>query len=378
MSSITEIAQFSLRQNIIPTSQGSFLAAGAHQFKTLWVRDFCYSIKGLLKLGEHELVKNQLLLFLKHQGSNGLLPRGMDVTDPKLRVVCSTFNVGLRALNYKNRDLKAEYLGEHQTPAVDSNLLVLLGIFDWTKATNDTFFFDGYLEHMKSAFDFSVSLKKHDLLLQPAFSDWQDSANRSGEGFYLNLLYYKVLLQLKAAQLHWFTEDLTDFEALLFQTFFDQDVGLFREKAQTKQFSLESQLWCIEEQLFASLCSSDKLWSNLKASPLWKPLPGHPVWPNYKSSEISWTTKVVGLRHYHDTLYWSWLLAESLKVSRSRGDATEVTRLTKLIADALSSSNTVHEIYSLKKGQLRPFQSLLYSSEAPFSWGAAKLLEALA
>ena len=86
-----EIAKQSLEANTVQTASGPITVAGSHQFKTFWVRDFCFAVPGLLALGHHEQVRKQLAIALDHQRADGLIARGFDVINPKLRVVAESF-----------------------------------------------------------------------------------------------------------------------------------------------------------------------------------------------------------------------------------------------------------------------------------------------
>jgi hypothetical protein len=379
MQTIWTVAKNSLEKNCIETMSGPITMAAGHQFNTFWVRDFCYSVPGLLELGYVNQVRDQLLICLEHLRADGLVARGFDVINPKLRVFAQSFRVPwmLRNVDYAQMPLKPEYLGEHGTPAADSNVLVLLACLQWTEKTGNRLFFNEYSHSLERVFNYILKNKVGNFIVQPAFSDWQDSARRSGQTFYLNLLFFRVLKGLQVHQVSWsFKEDRDSWQMNLWKTFFEPKMGLFRNQVGVDQFSLETQLWCIEEDIFAGFIPQAQLWKNLKASPLWKPLPGRPVWPDHPDQDVSWTTKFVGLRHYHDRFYWSWLIAESLKVAIIMKSEVDVTNLTVLLASLVDQYGTVHEIYEMKD-QLLPVERALYRAEKPFSWGAAKILEAL-
>ncbi len=403
MSNLRDIAERELRKNIVQTQAGLLLLAGGHQFRTFWVRDFCFSVPGLLAIGEADLVQRQLEICFRFQREDGLIARGFDVVNPKFRVVCHSLGLqNLKRFSYADRALCPEYLGEHGTPAVDSNLLTLLAVTQWTSHTKNQVFYQKYAKQICKALDFVWQSQKNGLLHQPGFSDWQDSARRSGAGFYLNLLFLKVLNTLLSVSevKHELmsknisglvsgsvSESILDFGFInafrdrLWQSFFDTSKGLFVSQidlagVQKKQYSLETQLWCIEENLFSQQISRQLHWQNLRRSELLLPMAGRPVWPDYKDIEISWTTKVVGLRHYHDRFRWSWLIAETLKVAQIVGDVEFAHQMNSIFERLVSRDLTVCEIYEPDSDML-PVSRLFYRSERPFSWGAAKLCEAL-
>lgn len=377
MDDLLTIASRALEANRVETTEGPVTVAGAHQFKTFWVRDFCFAVPGLMALGHLEQVRDQLAICLRHMRQDGLIARGFDVLNPKVRVVAESFRIPRwRSYPYQNRPLKAEFLGEHGTPAIDSNLLVLLACLQWQKRTGEEYFFVQFGEQMKRAFRHVGERRNDDLLVQPAFSDWQDSARREGATFYLNLLYLRVLRGLRDAGISWANESVDEFRQNLWRAFFDSNKGLFRSQVGRDQYALETQLWAIEEDLFSGLIGRMELFANLKSSPLWKDLPGRPVAPEYPSADISWTTKFVGLRHYHDRFHWSWLIGESLKVSEMMGARVDGARIRAVLEKVAREHGTIHEIYEWRE-ELVPVRRPLYRSEAPFSWGAAKIVEAL-
>ncbi len=377
MEFLWETARKSLEANRVQTPDGALTVAGGHQFKTLWVRDFCFSVPGLMAIGAQDSARAQLEVCYRHQRSDGLIARGFDVTNPKARVVARSFHLPF-APTYAGRALKPEYLGEHGTPAIDSNLLVLLASLQWMERQGSTYFLDRYSLQMERAFQFILNSRDGELFNQPAFSDWQDSARREGKTFYMNLLFVRVLARLQALKVGWsMREDLELWKRALWHAFYDAGCGLFRSETGRGQFSLETQLWCIEEDIFKTSLARETLWKSLTRSDLWNPLPGRPVAPEYSPRDISWTTKLVGLRHYHDRFYWSWLMGESLKIAFLMRSQEDVTRITGELEKLARIHGTIHEIYEMKGIDLRPVVRPLYQSEFPFSWGAAKILEAL-
>jgi hypothetical protein len=154
---------------------------------------------------------------------------------------------------------------------------------------------------------------------------------------------------------------------------------LFREQKEGEQVSLDSHCFILCRPQLLPMIDGKKTYEALKASPLWCDalIPGIPVSPLHPDNTVSWTTKIVGLRHYHDLLHWGWLVAEAAKTAKLQSDEMEYQRIVNEFSKAISKNEFVAEIYSTKEGELTPFQSLLYRSESPFTWSAAKWLEAI-
>jgi hypothetical protein len=357
-----------IEANLVETEAGILLAAGAAQYKTLWVRDFCYSVPGLLKAGYAELVERQLLLIYQHKGADGRLPRGLDVVNPKLRVV---WNVLLSrsppGSAYERRALKAEHLGEHGTPAFDSNLLFVRALFALAAHQGKP----PALPSGEIAQLLAVYQQGEDSLLrQPAFSDWQDSVRREGPLLLSHLLLLDCQLALGDENGAKLSRDA------VIRNFYDG--GLFREMPGSRQVSLDSHLLLLNRRLFPGLEPAET-YRRLKEHPVWRTdlIPGRPVFPLHPEGSISWTTRFVGLRHYHDGFVWGWLAADAYQCSLRQGDGGEAQRILAAFRAAAQKDPYLGEIYEGSEQGLKQVSRRFYRSEMPFTWTAAKWLEAL-
>ncbi|MGB3675163.1 MAG: hypothetical protein WA988_12040 [Candidatus Nanopelagicales bacterium] len=373
---LLDTALASLRANLVDTDSGQMLTAGWSQFRTLWTRDFCFSVPGLLAAGHEDVVNRQLRMLFATQRDDGLIVRGLDVIDPKRRVLLNTalrpLPRRLRTPDYRGRPLLTEYLGEHGTPAIDSNVLVVQAIGQYVEHTGDTSLIEDNRGQIDAAMAYYSDQFTDGLVSQPGFSDWQDSASREGPGLYLHVLL------LRAAELLRRNGIDTEWKAALAETisatFYSHRVGLFAQDTARTQFPLEANLWIIESGLFTDTVQTADLYENLKQSPLWRRI-GVPITPNYLNSAVSWTTKIVGLRHYHDQLRWSWLMAEAARIAKLMGDQKEAEKIYVRLRQLTAITGEVAEVYEATKDA--PVKRGFYRSESPFSWGAAKIVESL-
>lgn len=365
-----------VKANLVVTRQAEFLAAGGNQFLTFWTRDFCYSVPGLLLSGREELVHRQLGLFWEHRRkSDGLLPRGVDCVNPKLRVLAHTaLPFGRRFLKYGRRPLKPEYLSEHGAPSIDSNSLVLAAAARWSEATGKPYPFPR--AEVEAALNWYAPYRKGEWIDQPRFSDWQDSAGRRGAVLLTQLLDLEARVRVENVD----AASVARVERKIEEDFFDSSSGLFREQLSERRFSLDSHaLILTSDRLFRGL-DRESLYGRLKASSLWASwmVPGVPVHPPYSAQDVAWTNRLVGLRGYHDAFHWGWLGAEAAKVAWSMGDKPEGDRIALAYWRASESDLYFSEIYEQVNGQLKPVTRFAYKSECPFTWSGAKWIEALA
>lgn len=366
---LIEKATATLLANRVMTQYGSLLTAGGTHFKTAWVRDFCFAVPGALAAGEAELVKRQLLAIYSFKNREGYLPRGLDVVNPKLRVTWNVLSRNTpRFMEYENKKLKPEFNGEHGTPAYDSNLLFIIAHDEYRKKTGEPLLSQENLNALLKVYEFD----SRGLLNQPAFSDWQDSAERKGAVLLTHLLY------LKAAQILGLDKEVDRLCELLPSEFGQNKSGLFRERPRSEQAALDSHIFLLSHKLPLAGVNLSKTYEQLKRSEMWchAGIPGLPVSPQYASREISWTVKAIGMRHYHDDLVWGWLVADAVKCARIHNDTVEADRITEAFYQATANDEFLAEVYSYRDGGLRMYQGLIYRSEAPFSWTAAKWIEA--
>jgi hypothetical protein len=338
-SKLREIAEASLRANIIPTAQGTLCVAGAHQFKTLWTRDFCYAVPGMLALGLDDLVRRQLRVILSFMRTDGLLPRGLDVTSPKVRVLNAVLGNPLKEFLSYSQPLRPEYLGEHRTVAFDSNMLWLYcsSIAKFEGETPQKKLLSVYERDSEGLYD------------QPKYSDWMDSLKRKGPQLLFHLQMWRTLRALGIE---------TDSLSRVIKSRWFGDEMWARESTDSLLLSLE-----------LGFGEAQALVDEVLGRPVGVPAPEQPV------SEVSFTARAVGLRHYHDGFAWSWLAADTARVMRKYApdfaDAI-IQELTKLCVN----EGAVPEIYVA--GTDKAVRTKFYKSEMPFSWGSGKILEALA
>ena len=380
LAQLRERAILTIEANLVETERGLFLAAGGNQFRTLWTRDFCFAVPGLLQAGWNDLVERQLLLLLSF-AEFGQLPRGVDVTNPKWRVLWHT---ALRMFpspwlrQYKG-PLKPEHLGEHGTPAFDSNLVFLKAWAALVRAGGSWGPIAARVPELLQPF--TGFLAKGELH-QPPFSDWQDSARREGAVLHTHLLLFEVLGHLASVDL--LPAPFVGYEKFVrgfLQERFDAKAGLFREFTEGDQFALDSHLLLLKSDFLHIAIEPilpATLYEKVKGSPLWRGLPGVPVRPEYPTGQVALTTKVVGLRHYHDGFAWGWLAAEAAHVAILREDPAEAAQILERLARTGRGDEPLAEIFEEKEGRWRPVERLLYRAESPFTWTAGKCLEAFA
>lgn len=375
MSDSLAISSRSLRANILTLPSGHYLTAGQHQFLTLWTRDFCHAVRGLLALDELDTVRDHLSLLLNSLRDDGLVPRVVDNRLVQFRVA---WQAGRRLLPFLptlafKEPLTPQYVDEHGSRAIDSNLLVLLAALQLKE--RDEAWWKSHEPKLRRVYDYYQSHMKNGLIFQTPFADWQDSASRQGHAFLTNLFYFLASVRLQ--KVGW---DLAfngeSFRTLLKQKFFVK--GIFRSMETHERVSVDGNLFALEAEEFLSSEEKKELWMTLKTHPVVS-LSGHIgvcSYPDYSASEIAFHVKLAKLQGYHGHLAWSWLMGLGLKVAVLMKDEDMIQKQLTLIDRVLNRDGEVLEVYAPDKNW-QGWESWLVRSERPFAWGSGYLVEGL-
>jgi glycogen debranching enzyme len=377
------VAERSLLANVVEVEGRLGLSAGAHQFRSLWTRDFCHAVAGLLRIGRGDVVRDHLELLLAHRREDGLLPRCLDTMDPKLRVAWASLarlipgaspRLGMRGR------LKPEFIDQHGEIAIDGNALAILAALRLVGATGD----EGWWEANAAAFARLEAFHRpyaaagpDGLMRQPPFSDWQDSVRREGATFYANLLRWAALRGLAARGLA--EEAAADRLASALEAFRHRRTdGLYASMLEGPWVSLEGNLLAVDLGLVEGE-DARALHRAVRGSPFWTRAgtPGFDTYPDYPRAWRNPGVRLVGLGHYHDRIRWSWLTALAAKVAARVGDRESARAALEQLEGVARRDGVIGEVYRARPPH-RLWRSALYVSEAPFSWGAGMVLDAVA
>ncbi len=369
---IFEIAAKSLRANIISLPSGKFITAGQNQFLTLWTRDFCHSVRGLVAIGEEEVAKNHLRYLLKSLREDGLVPRVLDNRQVQLRVAWQSFRKIvpiLPKLAFKE-PLKAQYIDEHGSNAFDSNVLLILACLQM----DDAFWKENEVD-IHQVWNWYDDKFQDGLIYQTGFADWQDTTKREGKTFLMNLFYFLAATRLK--QRGWTINiDLNEFQNIIKKTFFNGSVYI--SMLDYPQVSVDGNLFALESEEFLNPQEKKDLWSKLKLHPIIAQdgLIGRCSFPDWPSKDLAWHIKLANLRNYHGSLSWSWLMGLGLHVCELMEDKEMAKKQFDHISSVLQRDQEVCEVYDPQLGFV-PWCSWLIKAEHPFAWGAGYMVASL-
>ena len=331
------------------------------------------------------MVRNQLSALIRNRRArDSLVPRLMDSLTPAWLRVARHFAVRWIPLRLRELPLGdllvPEYRSEHGVEAIDSNLLVLLTATEYVRASGDTAWWERYERELIDIYGYYAPRVRGDLIEQPPFSDWQDSAQRRGRTFYTNLLYQVVTERLTLHPAFRIDRCSADrIRERIESAFFDAQLGLYRSVFGHPHVSLDGNLLALElGYLAAESRRATDLYRCLKTHALWTRdrVPGWNTVPDYPAHWISFSTRLVGLSGYHDRIRWSWLMALGAKVAFQMGDEPGASEILNHLSQMARRDGTIHEIYFQNSPYL-PWRSRRYVSETDFSWGAACVVSAV-
>ena len=186
------IAKDSLRKCYM-ANQG--IIAATSLFDDFWGRDSFFASLGALAIGDYDIVRDNLNLYIKFQRKDGLIPRRID------RHVVTLKYLGIPI----KRRLKPTYVSPctfwKTYPSIDTQCLFLIIFAEYClKAGNKDFLRDNADSFLRALSWLHTNESGNTALIKEGpYSSWTDSVAKKGHVLYTNCLYYWALR--KAAEL---------------------------------------------------------------------------------------------------------------------------------------------------------------------------------
>jgi len=356
-----------------------FLLAGGNQYRTIWTRDFAFSVPGALAVGHDQAVRDTLEVLLGLQREDGLFPRQADRTDANIRWFMALFKVRMGF----SLPLKGWFETENDVIAIDSNLLIPWAGSLYIGKTHDKEFAQKWFSGAKRGLEY---LEKGYLVegligRQAPFADWEDSLARTGRVSMTNILYVLALRGLaewaefvgqKSLALEYTSkaEKVTD---RLIRFFWIPEKGYLRNyEKDSSELTADANLMAVAYGVVKGK-KAEQIMEAMRASPLWIPMPGRATWPELPKRLKSINVQVVQLEAYHDSMYWLWLTALAAIAEQEVGECESYREIMSKAANRIVRDGTIYEVYDEAKGgqDIKPVKRLLYRAERPFTWSSA-------
>ncbi len=361
--------------NIFEHKNKKYITAGSCQFNTIWIRDNLFCMDQLVDLKMNFLIENLLDLCKKNlkKDENNFLYccKCFDSENPEWRTVKTSIRHVLgfpRTKGSIDSLVPHMYKDSRNSVAIDTNILLCMA----------------YLVTGKYKYEMETIIKllkwykkdKNGLILQDAYSDFQDSQERHGLVFNINLLYYTCLKKYKLIGVN--VEkilglSLLDLKKQIITTFYDTKTGIFKSQAGKNFICLLDNLLVIK---YNFVSDTTGLYKNLKRSNLWLSskfkVPGFPTFPN--NNDVHIQVLFGGLKNYHNDIYWCWLMAFAGSIAFKMGDGIEGEKMYKIISKIAKRDGCLGEIYE-NSGDFPLFETYTYSSERPFTMANCHVIE---
>ncbi len=371
------IATASLLHNIQHLTSGDYLSAGAHQFKSLWTRDFAYRVRALLLIGRGDIVRRQIELTLRYRRrSDGALPKGLDNFPHNERSIYFSLKrlLPIHATLKLAEPLTAIYEDQNNSLAIDSNLLIIHAALDYLAFTKDYPWWESIQPQLLAAFRYYDRFIFNGLVKQAEYADWQDTVKRQGTVLLTNLLFYHCLERLHAFPAFAVsTEQVRSLRQKIIATFRPSPDKPFFTFSESGYVNSDENLLALDFDFYPPASrEAAKLYQAFKKHPLWRQkghMPGRVAFPSYPRNWQPIYVRMVGLKKYHDEFYWSWLMALGAKIAYKMGDIDEGKRIFSELSRIAKRDHWIYEVYQ-NKHHLPIFEGVLVKSEGPFTWGA--------
>ncbi len=176
------IAEKNLRQCYF---EGKILAS-LRNFSDFWARDTFWALPGVLEIGDKEIAKNCLNLFLDYQKPDGNVPRKIALDWNAIKYV---FKV-----SFKRRKPCPIFKGNIPlSNSKDENSLMIIAAEEYLKKTGDSEFLLKRYQKFKQAIDWYDKKITRGFVREYILSNWMDTIFKNGHVLYTNILYCQSL-----------------------------------------------------------------------------------------------------------------------------------------------------------------------------------------
>ncbi len=357
---------FEISRKVLQSAYNSDgIKAGQTHFSDVWVRDSCFAGWGAIELNDFKIIEDFLTTTLNNMNSKGQCP---------LRVGQKYFM--LKYLGLKGPQGPTYIEDKYVSIPMDSNSLTIILCWKYfQQSNNDTFVLNAY-NKLKYAVLWYKNHKDNNLIVEGNYAGWADSIKKKGHVLYTNVLYYQALLSMsKIAEklniktdLKNFAEDAEKVKKAINNVFWN---GTYCNdwvdgKKVKKTFSLDGNMLAILFNVIDEKKSKITIEYLIKENIITSI--GVPVvYKKYNATDVYPAFLFIGLKKYHNGLYWFWISCITSIALINNGFEKEGLDLLDTLSNRINEDETVYEVYR-KNG--KPFKNLFYKSEEGFAWSA--------
>lgn len=346
--------------------------------KVYWSWDSFFASFGSLEIGDFEIVKKNLQLFLHFQNKQGNTPKRIANPLYPLRYLGLPIS---ESWDKKRPSFASPY---YTGISISQNPVLVICFYEYIKKTGNKDFLKDNFAKLLEIFDFlKTRTYKNGLLKEPVGGGWAESILKRGAITYTNACYVRSLWCMAELCKETKNYELEKRFLLEYQNINDQINNHLWEKSDGGYYSdwfgvsrhhyfssdgnLLAILWNIADKTKTKKINRalDFLLENAKF-PLPMTLNRYYFW------RVFFANQIAGIKNYHMSYSWIWLGCLAALAKHKIGQTKEAKKIISRISEIIVRDDCVQEIYH-KSYAVRAW---LYKSEKPWAWSAGLFLYA--
>ncbi len=342
--------------------------AGKRHFDDYWARDSFYASFAAIILKDYDIVKKNLLLFIKYQKPNGQIPLRVGNQNDLLKY----FGIKIK------KQIRPRYKEDKNTSfSPDQNLLFIITAAYYVKYSKDKGFAKKYYNNFKKALNFILTFTDGTLLVEGFYSSWDDTLRTRGHVLYTSVCYYQALKAMsylaevagnKLWAKNYFDEIKNVKKAINKELWNGSYFSLMNYKDKRYDyFNTSANLLAIFFDL-ADKKQALTIFEQIKKFKINEKIPSLTNYPRYPRKFIYFPYYLINMGDYHNQMSWPWLGGLNVAVLAKTGKKNDANKLLEKLSKIILRDGNFYEFYD-KNG--KPIKRLFYRSEYNFSWSAA-------
>ena len=350
-----------------------------------WGWDSFFASLGACELGDVEIVKRNLELYLSYQREDGLLPKRVAHPFYWLKFL----HIPLRETAQNQRPaFSNSYFTD---TCITQNPTFVIALHAYVQTSGDRAFFKQRERQVEAAMAFLRGRQgRFGLLKEGIGGGWAESVLKRGALAFTNMCYARAawcMAELYAAageprREHFYRAEYSRLrEAINGSLWSDEHGGFysdwFTDKYRYHHFATDGNLLAILWDI-ATPRQAEAIQAKIQEYSLEDDVPIRTVYGPYPRRWIYPFLYLGNMSNYHVGFSWTWLGCVDVMVKAKMGQKKEALEILERISKVIERDGTVHEIYDKGKPVAKSTLFFYYKSEHPWAWGAGLFVAACA
>jgi glycogen debranching enzyme len=340
-----------------------------------WSWDSFFASFGACRLRDFEVVKRNLMLYLRHQRKDGMLPRRMS----NLSFYLKHLHLGGRGTRFHPSYHSTYWLGS----PVFQNLIFVMAAAEYLRQSGDRRFVEGIYPSIRKAMEWAAKQDsdRDGLIEEYPGVQWSESVLKQGKVLVTNVSYKRALDEMASiARLLGQDSDARRFSLLAHEVrkridavfwngkYYSDWIDYWKHDYFSSDGNVLAVVWGVADKDRGKMIQRYIRDHQLDRVPL---KTNHPSYPWYRVFVLN---SIAGLYRYHNGFSWIWLGCFDAVAKHRLGMHAEARAEIERIAELICRHETVSEIFD-EKG--RPAKTWFYRTEKRFAWSAGVFIWAV-